>query len=154
MSAGLQQEHVFDIRIDFADRLRWGPVGGGGEQGYTSVGGGTITGPRLTGRVVPHSGADYAFVRPDGVIDLNAHYLLEASDGTMIYIYNRGYVIPAKRPPGDDPKAFVQPSYFRCTPYFKAPAGPHDWLNRTVIIGGGKRHTNPDHSVFNYYALV
>ena len=153
MNEGLQQEHVFDIRIDFADRWRFGPIGGAGEQGYTSVGAGTITGPRLNGRVLPHSGADWAYVRPDGVIELNAHYMLEADDGTLIYVYNRGYVVPAKRKPGED-NVFLQPSYFRCTPTFKAPDGPHGWLSRTVIIGGGVRHTNPDHSVFNYYALV
>ena len=34
--------------------------------------------------------------------------------------------------------------YFRCTPYFRAPEGPHDWLNRTVIVGAGERHQAPD----------
>jgi hypothetical protein len=44
--------------------------------------------------------------------------------------------------------------YFRCTPYFRAPEGPHDWLNRTVIVGGGERHTAPDHTLFRYYAAL
>ena len=88
-------EHVFDIEILFgADRTIFGPLPGGGRQGFTPPIGGTISGPRLTGSVVPHSGADYAMVRDDGVIELNAHYLLRADDGTFIYIRNKGYLVP------------------------------------------------------------
>jgi hypothetical protein len=45
------------------------------------------------------------------------------------------------------------PPYFRCTPSFRAPIGPHDWLNRTVIVGGGQRHQDPDYTIFRYYAV-
>lgn len=141
-------EHVFDIEILFgADRHIFGPLPGGGSQGYTPAIGGTISGPRLSGRVVPHSGADYALVRDDGTIELSAHYMLEADDGTSIYIQNRGYLVRAAA-------GSTQPSYFRLTPYFRVPAGPHDWLSRTVIVGGGERRTDPDRSLFRYYALV
>ncbi|MDB5682892.1 MAG: hypothetical protein JWM75_590 [Sphingomonas bacterium] len=147
-------EHVFDVRVDFtSDRCVFGPLPGGGSQGYTPASGGRIEGPRLSGRVVPHSGADFATVRADGVIELNAHYLLEADDGTKIYITNRGYLVPAR--PGEAVIAhgMAQPAYFRFTPTFKVPAGPHDWLARTVILGAGERHANPDHSIFRYYAV-
>ena len=141
-------EHVFDIEVEFgADRHMFGPLPGGGHQGYTPAIGGTISGPRLSGRVVPHSGADYALVRDDGTIELSAHYMLEAEDGTNIYIQNRGYLVRAR-------KGSSQPSYFRLTPYFRVPTGPHDWLSRTVIVGGGERRTDPDRSLFRYYALV
>jgi hypothetical protein len=141
-SIALKLEHVFDVRIDFNERRIFGPVSGGASQGYTSVKSGIVEGPRLNGRVVDYSGADWATVRTDGVVELNAHYLLEASDGTLIYIRNLGYVYRADS------------TYFRCTPYFRAPQGPHDWLNRTVIVGGGERRANPDHSVFRYYAVM
>ena len=141
-------EHVFDIEVEFgADRHMFGPLPGGGHQGYTPAIGGTISGPRLSGRVVPHSGADYALVRDDGTIELSAHYMLEAEDGTSIYIQNRGYLVRAR-------KGSSQPSYFRLTPYFRVPTGPHDLLSRTVIVGGGERRTDPDRSLFRYYALV
>ncbi len=146
--ADCRLEHVFDVEVLFgADRVIFGPLPGGAEQGYTPAIGGTITGPRLHGTVVPHSGADYATVRSDGTIELNAHYLFKADDGTLIYIQNRGYLVrPA---PGS-----AQPSYFRLTPYFRVPEGPHDWLTRTVIVGGGERRTGPDRTLFRYYALV
>jgi hypothetical protein len=148
-------EHAFDIRIDFKDRWMWGPIHPGGpSHGYTSVLKGVVEGPKLNGKVVDVSGADWPVVRTDGVVELNAHYMLEADDGAKIYIKNVGYVYgPA--PARDGVPA--RPGYFRCTPYFRAPDGPHEWLNRTVIIGGGERHTaeegDVDHTIFRYWAV-
>jgi hypothetical protein len=155
-SVALKLEHVFDVRIEFHERHVFGPVSGGAKQGYTSVKTGVVDGPRLKGKVMDYSGADWALVRPDGVVELNAHYLLQADDGTLIYIRNLGYVYGAAPQPAlpDGSPAPARSSYFRCTPYFRAPEGPHDWLNRTVIVGGGERKTNPDHSVFRYYAVL
>lgn len=146
--ADCRLEHVFDIEVLFgADRAIYGPMPGGGSFGYTPATGGTISGPRLSGSVVAGSGADYATVRTDGTIELNAHYLLRANDGTTIHIINKGYLVRAQ--PGE-----TQPSYFRLTPYFRTPEGPHDWLTRTVIVGGGERRTDPDRTLFRYYALL
>ncbi len=152
-SAPLKLTHVFDIRIDFKDRWIIGPIHPGGpSQGYTSVLKGKVDGPRLQGRVVDVSGADWPVVRADGVVELNAHYMLEADDGARIYIQNRGYVYsPRAEADGQAARA----GYFRCTPYFRAPHGPHEWLNRTVVIGGGERHPDPagDYSLFRYWAV-
>ncbi|NBA96014.1 DUF3237 domain-containing protein [Pseudomonas sp. R5(2019)] len=153
MNLTLHQEHIFDIRIDFDQRQRFGPVCGGGEVGFTSVAGGVVEGPRLNGRVVPHGGADWADIRPDGVVVINAHYLLELDDGTTVYVQNRGFVVPAKRPADATPDQLIQPAYFRLAPTFKVPLGPHDWLSRTVIVGCGERHLNPDYTLFRYYAM-
>ena len=85
-------EHVFDIRIDFHQRLIFDPMPGGQKQAYTSVKSGRVSGPRLNGTVLDYSGADWPIVRTDGVVELNAHYVLEADDGARIYIRNLGYV--------------------------------------------------------------
>ena len=146
-------EHVFDIRIDFKDRWIWGPIHPGGpSHAYTSVLKGVVEGPRLHGKVVDVSGADWPVVRADGVVELNAHYMLEADDGAKIYIRNLGYVYSPRAGQNGQPQ---RPGYFRCTPYFRAPDGPHEWLNRTVIVGGGERHPDPagDYSVFRYWAV-
>jgi len=158
----LRYEHAFDIRINFDKRWMFGPISGGSHHGYTSVGeGGTVFGPKLNGKLVDYSGADWPVVRPDGVVELNAHYMIEADDGTRIYIRNLGYVHGPIRAPGQgEDEAPAIPSYFRCTPYFRAPEGPHGWLNRTVVVGVGKRVPQlspgdpPDHSLFRYYAVV
>jgi Protein of unknown function (DUF3237) len=148
----LKLDHAFDIRIDFLDRDIFGPVAGNLRQGYTPVKSGIVQGPRLNGRLVPHGGADWPLVRPDGVVELNAHYMIEADDGALIYIRNFGYVYGA-RPAGQGTDRAPRAAYFRCTPYFRAPEGPHGWLNCTVIVGGGERHTDPDHTLFRYYAV-
>jgi len=138
--------HAFDIRMNFYKRVIFGPVSGGAKQGYVSFKDGVIKGPRLNGKLMEYSGADWATVRMDGVVETNAHYMLEADDGTPIYIQNRGYIYNTQpNAPG--------PAYFRCTPYFRAPVGKHDWLNRTVIVGGGERHENPDYTIFRYYTV-
>ena len=147
-------EYVFETKVFFRpERCIFGPLPGGGSQGYTPCSGGEIYGPRLTGRVVPDSGADYADVRGDGVIVINSHYLLEADDGTKIYINNRGYLVPAKPGEAELVDGLPQPAYFRFTPTFVVPAGPHEWLGRTLIVGAGQRRANPDHSIFTYYAV-
>jgi hypothetical protein len=146
----IKLEYVFQIRIDFSERVSFQTPTG--RRAYVPAISGVIEGPRLQGRVVPHSGADFA---ANG--RLNAHYMLQASDGAMIYINNTGYLYAADNKPLDrnDPSwGGDREFYFRCTPVFDTPVGPHDWLTRTVILGTGKRHANPDNTVFTYYAVL
>ena len=146
----IKLEYVFQIRIDFKERVSFKTPNG--RRAYVPAISGVIEGPRLQGRVVPHSGADYA-----GNGRLNAHYMLQASDGTMIYINNTGYLYrtDGKEVSRDDPSWGGDAEfYFRVTPVFDTPVGPHDWLTRTVIVGSGKRHANPDHTIFTYYAVL
>lgn len=161
LPASITHEHAFDIRINFDRRWVVGPFAGGLRHGYTSIGeGSTVDGPLLSGKLVDYSGADWPAMRPDGVVELNAHYMIEAADGALIYIQNRGYVHgpvrSSQQAPEEDPA--IAP-YFRCTPYFRAPDGPHEWLNRTVIVGIGVRRPKlsdadePDHSLFRYFAI-
>ena len=146
----IKLEYVFQIRIDFSERVSFKTPNG--RRAYVPAISGVIEGPRLQGRVVPRSGADYA-----GNGRLNAHYMLQASDGAMIYINNQGYLYPTSGKPIDqsDPSwGGDSDFYFRITPVFDTPVGPHDWLTRTVIVGTGKRHANPDHTIFTYYAVL
>ena len=146
----IKLEYVFQIRIEFSERVSFQTPHG--TRAYVPAVSGVIQGPRLQGRVVPHSGADYA-----GNGRLNAHYMLQASDGTMIYINNTGYLYPKDGKPIDrnDPTwGGDREFYFRVTPVFDTPVGPHDWLTRTVIVGTAKRYSKPDHTIFTYYAVL
>lgn len=145
----IELEYAFSVRVDFKERRRWQTPAG--KRVWVPATGGEIWGPRLQGRVVPYSGADYA-----DAYGLNAHYVLEASDGSPIYIHNRGYLYQTSGVADpDDPRwGGDNEFYFRLTPQFDAPVGPHDWLNRTVILGTGQRHADPDHTVFTYYAVL
>jgi Protein of unknown function (DUF3237) len=134
----------FEERVLFATRT--------GTRGYVPVVRGDVWGPRLTGRVVPHSGADWA---ANGRI--NAHYMLQASDNSMIYMRNTGrmFRLDGKTAPPDDPTWEPSaPRYFRLTPEFDAPVGPHEWLSRTVFVGRGQRMPDPDRTIFDYFEVL
>ncbi|MDP3739743.1 MAG: DUF3237 domain-containing protein [Hyphomonadaceae bacterium] len=156
--------HAFSVSIFFEERITIASVRG---RVFVPAVGGEVWGPRLQGRVVPYGGADFAV---GGALD--AHYMLEASDGALIYINNRGFmkaigVPPAARPapaplkPGEILNQRMQgtaladvPLRMRLTPTFDAPEGPHGWMNRTLFVGHGGRFMNPDHTIFTYYEVL
>jgi hypothetical protein len=145
---------AFSATVFFADRIM---IGSPQPRGYTSVGGGEIWGPRLQGRVLPSSGADYY----KG--SFSTYYMFEASDGALIFIHNRGTMRRFQAPPEPGkplvPADTTEPgkpvwTRFRATPVFTAPHGPHDWMNQTVFVANAQRRDNPDHTVFTYYEVL
>jgi Protein of unknown function (DUF3237) len=148
-------EFVFEILVRFASRTQVGLLPSGVRRGFTPTSGGEISGPRLQGRVVPDSGGDYASWWPNGVVEFDAKYLLEASDGTLIVIKNRGFRhAPPEILRRMEALAPVDPDryYMRVAPTFEAPVGPHDWLGRTLFVGSADRRS--DHSIFRYFAVL
>ena len=156
--------NLADASDAFSERRKVEPSTPMGGRVYLPVPDGKVQGPRLNGRVLPNRGADWARGRSDGVAELNAHTMLEADDGTPIYLYNRGYLygrdengLPLSAAEwqrrGNSNFAIKPNTYFYITPVFDAPVGPHDWLTRTVIVGRGQRRPDPDHSVFDYYSV-
>lgn len=149
---------AFSATVFFADRVMINTIDSPAGRGYTSVGGGEIWGPRLQGRVLPHSGADYYKTT------FSTYYMFQASDGALIFIHNRGTMrrfaapyepgkplLPAPAPPAKQEGVWTR---FRATPAFTAPLGPHDWMNRTVFVADCQRQSNPDHTVFTYYEVL
>ena len=117
--------------------------------------GGEVTGPRLQGRVVPNSGGDWPRMWAGGLIEFEAHYMLEAADGTPVYVHNRGLAwsspdVVARLEAGES----VDPAetYVRVSPRFEAPEGPHGWLNRTMFVGTAERRGSS--TFFDYYAVT
>jgi hypothetical protein len=105
------------------------------------VTGGTFTGPKLKGEVLP-GGGDWLCVRPDGASELDVRITLRTEDGHLIYVSYRGIVAPSpevleRRARGEA----VDPSevYFRTTPVFETGSEKYGWLNRTVAVGVGRR---------------
>jgi hypothetical protein len=148
-------EFVFEMRIHLGERAHTQPLPGGGKRAFVPVTGGEIDGPRLNGQIVPYSGGDWPHIRSDGTAIFNARYMLEASDGALIHIRNRGIRHgPAQVIERIMARETVDPSeyYMRLAPVFEAPAGPHEWLTRTVFIGTGDRRA--DHSIFRYWAVL
>jgi hypothetical protein len=115
---------AFTIRAQIAAPIGSGPSLGGTRL-HIAITGGEITGPRLQGRVLP-GGSDWPLLRADGATQIEALYSIEASDGTPIIVRNNGLRTGELL----DPSQY----YFRSTPTFDAPDGPHQWLRETVFV--------------------
>ena len=134
----IDHTYAFSIRINTEGHVEFeGPMR---SRTFEPTSGGEIWGPKLEGRVVPNSGADYA---SNNMMD--AHMMLQAADGTWIYMNILGY----EREDEDDESA-----YFRVAPYFDTPKGEHDWLSKTVFVGIGERHTNPNHLIIHFHEIL
>ena len=98
--------------------------------------GGTFAGPKIRGTLVP-GGADWQYVRADGVTVVEARYLLRTDDDVLIEVHNRGLrhgseEVMRRLVAGEhvDPSEY----YFRAAPSLTAPAGKYEWLNRRLFL--------------------
>jgi hypothetical protein len=143
-------KHVCDIDVDVGPVRELGltPYG---RRRIVAIHGGRVHGPHLEAVVIP-GGADWQYVRSDGVIELEARYALRTSEGTEIAITNRGL----RRAPATVMERLLRGEpvdarnvYFRTVPVFEAPAGPYGWLNQSVFIATAERLPTKVHlSVF------
>jgi hypothetical protein len=151
--AAVATEFAFEARVSVETALVVGQSSRGVRR-VVPITGGTFEGPNIRGRVIP-GGADCQYVRPDGVLVVEARYTLETSDEVLIMVTNRGIrrASPAvtERLGRGEP---VDPSeyYFRTTPEFEAPIGSnYEWLNQSMFIGVAERH--PDAAIIRFYRV-
>jgi hypothetical protein len=136
----MELRHVFDIEAEVGPVRDLGTMPRGRRR-IVPILGGSVRGPRLQAEVLP-GGADWQYVRGDGVVELVARYSIRTRDGIEIGVTNRGLrraspevMERLSRGEAVDP-ALV---YCRTTPQFEAPAGPHEWVNRSVFVGSAER---------------
>ena len=103
--------------------------------------GGSFSGPRLKGEVLP-GGGDWVLARRDGVAQLDIRMTLRTDDKALIYASCGGILdmAPALRERimrGE----IVDPSkyYFRTALVFETAAEKYSWLNRLIAAGVGRR---------------
>ncbi|MBN8816838.1 MAG: DUF3237 family protein [Sphingomonas sp.] len=147
--------HAFTISIVLSKPYWVKPAVRGDMRAAIYAAEGVVEGPRLNGRVVPMSGGDFPLSRPNGVIDFDARYLLEADDGAIIYLENRGYRWArspeiAEKMRRNEPVEFGD-YYMRVTPRFDAPAGPHEWLSQHVFVGVAEK--TPGANRIHYFVV-
>jgi hypothetical protein len=124
-----------------------------GKRRVVPIAGGTFSGPGLRGNLMP-GGADWQYLRPDGVMIVEAQYLLQTDDGIVIQVNNRGMRHgPAEvmRRLGAGESVDPAEYYFRATPRLSAPAGRYDWLNRRIFLCSGARY--PDTVALWFYEV-
>lgn len=149
-------EYAFTIALSLTGAHFLKPSGMGAVRAAVYAAEGTIEGPLIKGKVVPMSGGDWPLVRPNGVIDFDARYLLELEDGTIVYLQSRGYRWAnsdevAERMARNEPADHGE-YYMRVCPKFDVPEGPHDWLGKYVFVGVAEKvpHGNRIH----YFKLL
>jgi len=145
-------QHVFDATVTLGTPVELG-TRDGARQRFVPITGGTVSGPRLTGVIMP-GGGDRQAIHSDGLTEVAARYFICAADGTVIGIENPGVRVAspdiiARLTAGED----LDPAlyYFRTTPRFDVADGPHGWLRRSVFVAQGIRH--PDTVVLKVWRV-
>ncbi len=123
------------------------------------VKGGDFFGPRLRGRVLPDSGADWAWLHADGSWDLDVRFCLETHDGAVIYAHWHGrftapaehmeYALDQTKP--DDP-AGANRYYFRAAPEFECGHPDYSWLNDSICVALGR--TGAGGVVYRFFRIA
>lgn len=147
-----QLAFLFEAQVHVAAPIEMGP-GPNGAHRVIPITGGTVTGPRVNGIVLP-GGADWQWIRPDGAAEIEARYIIEANDGARISVVNRGL--------RHGPPAVLQrlaaglpvdraEYYFRTTPVFQTAAPRYEWLTKSVFVATGERH--PQHVLIQFWEV-
>jgi hypothetical protein len=124
-----------------------------GKRRIIPIAGGEVLGPRIRGTVLP-AGADYQFMRADGVTELQARYAIETEDKQLIYVENSGLrhgppelMEKLRRGEAVDPALI----YFRTIPRFETTAPGYEWLVRSLFLCSGARY--PDRVEMRFFQI-
>ncbi|MBN1632390.1 MAG: DUF3237 domain-containing protein [Thermoleophilia bacterium] len=112
-----------------------------GERRVVDILGGTFEGPELRGEVLS-GGADQQLARPDGVVELDARYVLKEEAGGFIRVVSQGY----RHGPTEVLKALARGEavdsedyFFRTFMRFETRAPRLEWLNKTMAVSIAER---------------
>ncbi len=149
-----QLEHVCDLAVTIAAPVEVGHTPAGLRR-MIPITGGTVTGPRLNGKVLA-GGADFQLILGGGTqAHLDARYVIELDDGSRVFVQNTALRVASlensQRIMNGQP---VNPEeiYFRCQPKMEATTPAWAWLNESQFIGTGRRA--PDGVYLSFYRVL
>ncbi|MFM1894978.1 MAG: hypothetical protein RLZZ385_52 [Pseudomonadota bacterium] len=116
----LESEYLMELLLDGDPQIDAGATR------IAPLSGGTFSGPRLRGTVLP-GGADW-ITQVSGHNSLDVRITLLTDDGAHIYMTYKGMIVR-----GD------AGLYWRVTPTFTTAAANYDWLNHIVCVGKNKQ---------------
>ncbi len=148
--------------LEFCFRISVDVTGGIHEPGKTAKGirkvvpitGGTFEGPNIKGKIVP-GGYDWQLLRADGVVEIDARYMLETDDGDLITLTDTGLrhgrpEVMQRLAKGEEVDASAY--YFRSIPVFETGNPQLAWLMQSVFIATGTR--KPKHVFIDVWRVV
>jgi hypothetical protein len=149
-----QLEHVCDLAVTISAPIEVGLTPAGLRR-MIPITGGTVTGPRLNGKVMA-GGADFQLILNGGTqAHLDARYVMELDDGSRVFVQNTALRVASlensQRIMHGQP---VDPSavYFRCQPKLEATTPEWAWLSESQFIGTGRRA--PDGVFLSFYRVL
>lgn len=150
----LRSTFLGELRIEVAGSHVFGETPMGGMRRIDHFESGHFKGPRIDARVLRGS-ADALLRRFDGVIQPDVRLTLEIAGGQHLFIQYKGYRHA-------EPEVMeriarqetVRPDevYLRTALFFETDSKDHDWLNRTVAIGVGRRE--PKAAVYDVFEIL
>jgi hypothetical protein len=130
----LELEHLLDIHVDL-EPVQLVPSPGGTRMIFVAQGG-TVSGERLSGEILP-GGGDWLLVGSDRVGRIDVRTTIRTTDGALIAMTNTGVVALgdealARFAAGEDVRC--DEAYIRSAPLFETGAPAYSWLNSTVTV--------------------
>jgi hypothetical protein len=143
---------VFNLHLELGKPTDVGQIGPAGSRRVVPVAGGTLEGPGLKGKIMP--GADYQIIHPDGLVEIDAHYVVQMENGDSIYITNRGMrhgpaEVLKKLNAGE--KVDQSLIYFRTVISVETAATDNKKLARSILVSVGERQ--PNEAVLHVYRM-
>ena len=133
-------EEVCTLQVEL-DPIHEMGAGRAGHRRIIPIVGGTVTGARLSGRIL-NLGADWQTIFAGGLAELDTRYAMETEDGAIIEIINYGFrhgpeevLAAVARGEEVDPAAY----YMRTHARLETGDARYDWVNRTLFVGVGAR---------------
>lgn len=134
-------EFCFRITVDVTGGVQELGETGKGSRRIVPITGGSFEGPNIKGTVVA-GGYDWQLLRADGVVEIDARYLLQTNEGDLITVVNTGLrhgpqQVMQRLAAGEE----VDPShyYFRSIPVFETGNPKYAWLMQSVFLADGLR---------------
>lgn len=133
-------EFLMSLAVDVGEIVSMGqaPIG---ERRVVSITGGTFEGSGMRGEVLS-GGNDWQILRADGVLDIDASYVLKEQGGGLVRVISQGYrygppEVMAAMARGED----LDPSsyFFRAILRFETGAPYLESLNRTIAVATAER---------------
>ena len=129
-----------EFRVQVGPPLKLGDAGFG-QKRIVPILGGSVTGPGLTGVILP-GGSDEQHIRADGLTRIHARYVIQAEDGALVRVDSQGL----RSGPPEVMAALlrgerIDPSqiYFRTVIRFETSDAARDGLNRRLFLATGER---------------
>ena len=153
MRPTIATKYVFTITAHVDAVTLAGDIGYGVRR-IIPITGGEVKGEKINGKVLP-LGADFQFIRPNELIELEAKYAFETDDGAVVYVENKGIrfgpldlLEKLKRGEAVDPSQI----YCRTVPNFETGANNYRWLMEHIFVGSAARHA--DRVVIDVHQVV